>query len=193
VLIADVDVTIKSGDHVALPGPSGAGKRTLLRAIAGIWRFGRGRIVLPEETRTAFLWERPYFPIGTLRAALAYPLPEGTFADDKIREVLHVLDLDGLADQLDEMQQWEQRLSGGEQQRLALARVLLHEPDWVFLDGATSSLDEDTEKRIYAVLREGLPRTAIVSIADRSSIAQYHERRWTLVPRGAAMRSGLST
>ena len=186
-LIADVDAVIKPGDRVALLGPSGAGKRTLLRAIAGIWRFGRGLIELPEETRTAFLWERPYFPIGTLRAALSYPLPQDTFPDGKILEVLRLLDLDALADQLDETQQWEQQLSGGEQQRLALARTLLHEPDWIFLDGATSSLDEDTVKRVYELLRERLPHAAIVSIADRASIAQYHERRWTLVPRGAAM------
>ncbi len=187
VLIEDVDVAIKPGDHIALLGPSGAGKRTLLRAIAGIWRFGRGRVELPEESRVAFLWERPYLPLGTLRTALSYPSPAGTFPDDKIREVLGLLDLGGLADQLDETQQWEQQLSGGEQQRLALARVLLHESDWIFLDGATSSLDEDTVKRAYAVLRKRLPHAAIVSTADRSSIAQYHERRWTLVPRGAAM------
>lgn len=187
VLIQDIDVAITRGERVALLGPSGTGKRTLLRAIAGIWPFGHGRIELPEQARTAFLWERPYLPSGTLRAALSYPSPEGTFPDDKIREVFRLLGLEALTDQLDETQQWEQQLSGGEQQRLALARVLLHEPDWIFLDGATSSLDEDTEKHAYTVLRERLPHTAIVSIADRSSIAQYHEHRWTLVPRGAVM------
>lgn len=187
VLMENVEATIRPGEHVALLGPSGAGKRTLLRAIAGIWRFGRGRVELPEETRTAFLWERPYFPLGTLRAALSYPSPEGTFPDAEIREVLHLFGLDALIDQLDETQQWEQQLSGGEQQRVALARVLLHAPDWIFLDGATSSLDEDAVKRAYTLLRERLPGSAIISIADRASIAQYHERRWTLIPHGAAM------
>jgi putative ATP-binding cassette transporter len=186
-LVEDANAVIKLGDHVALLGPSGAGKRTLLRAIAGIWRFGRGRIELPEEAGTMFLSQRPYLPIGTLRAALSYPAPSGTFPDERIREALRLLGLDSLVDQLDETAHWEQYLSGGEQQRLAAARVLLHEPDWIFLDGATSSLDEETERRVYALLRERLPRSAVVSIADRSSVAQFHERRWTLVPHGTAM------
>ncbi len=187
VLVDDANAVIKLGDHVALIGASGAGKRTLLRAIAGIWRFGQGRIDLPEEASTMFLGQRPYLPIGTLRAVLAYPAPENTFPDTRMREVLPLLDLDALVDRLDETAHWEQDLSGGEQQRLAVARVLLHEPDWIFLDGATSSLDEETEKRVYALLRKRLPRSAVISIADRASVAQFHEKRWTLVPHGAAM------
>jgi len=187
VLVEDANAVIKQGDHVALLGPSGAGKRTLLRAIAGIWRFGRGRIELPEESGTMFVSERPYLPIGTLRTALAYPLPESAFSDQRIRDALQLLGLDALVNRLDETAHWEQQLSGSEQQRLALARVLLQAPPWIFLDGATSGLDEDTEKRVYTVLRERLPQSAIVSTADRSSVAQYHERRWTLVPHGTAM------
>ena len=187
VLVDDTDAEIKAGDRVALLGRSGSGKRTLLRAIAGIWRFGQGRIELPEAARMIFLAERPYLPIATLRTALSYPAPEGSFSDDRIREALRLVGLDAFGDRLDETEHWEQRLSGGEQQRLALARVLLQEPDWIFLDGATSSLDEETEQRMYALLRERLPRAAVVSIADRSSIAQHHERRWTLVPHGATM------
>ena len=187
VLLEDANAVIQPGDHVALLGPSGAGKRTLLRAIAGIWRFGRGRVELPQEASTMFLSQRPYLPIGTLRAVLSYPAPEGTFPDDRLLETLRLLGLDGLVDQLDETAHWEQYLSGGEQQRLAAARVLLHRPDWIFLDGATSSLDEETEKRVYTLLRERLPGSAVVSIADRSSVAQFHERRWTLVPSGLAM------
>ncbi len=186
-LVKDVDAVIEAGDHVALLGPSGGGKRTLLRAIAGIWRFGRGRIALPQEARMMFLSERPYLPIGTLRSALTYPAPEGTFPDERIREALRLVGLDAFADRLAETQHWDQSLSGGEAQRLAVVRVLLHRPDWIFLDGATSSLDEETEQRIYQVLRERLPGSAIISIANRSSVAQYHERRWTLVPHGAAM------
>jgi putative ATP-binding cassette transporter len=187
VLVEDANAVIRLGDHVALLGPSGAGKRTLLRAIAGIWRFGQGHIELPAETQTIFLNQRPYLPIGTLRAALSYPAPEGTFPDDRLCETLTLLGLDSLVGRLDDTAHWEQYLSDGEQQRLAVARVLLHEPDWIFLDGATSSLDEETEKRVYTILRERLPRAAIVSIADRASIVQFHERRWTLMPQGTAM------
>ncbi len=190
-LLQDIDAVIEPGDHVALLGPSGAGKRTLLRAIAGIWRFGRGCIELPEHATTMFLTQRPYLPIGTLRAVLAYPAPEGTFPDDRVGDTLRVLGLGSLVERLDETTHWEQYLSGGEQQRLAIGRVLLHQPDWVFLDGATSSLDEETEKKVYALLRERLPRSAIVSIIDRAAVAKYHERRWTLVPHGAVM--GLQT
>jgi len=186
VLVEDVTAAINPGDRVALLGPSGAGKRTLLRAIAGLWRFGRGQIEMPEEARSTFLWDRPYLPMGTLRAALSYPAIEGNFADDKIREILQLLDLNAFAERLGDSEQWEQRLSGGEQQRLALTRLLLHEPDWIFLDGATSSLDDEAVPGVYALLRERLPRAAIVSIADRAAVAQCHERQWTLVPHGAA-------
>jgi len=102
----------------------------------------------------------------------------------KIREVLRRLELAPLAERLDETDHWEKSLSGGEQQRLAFARVLLHEPAWVFLDDATSALDEDAERRVYATLMERLPRATVVSIAHRPAVAQYHTRRWTLVPRG---------
>ncbi|MFN8626470.1 MAG: ABC transporter ATP-binding protein/permease [Candidatus Binatia bacterium] len=187
VLLDDTDGEIKAGDRLALLGRTGSGKRTLLRAIAGIWRFGQGCIEMPEASRTIFLAERPYLPIATLRAAIAYPAAERTFADERIREAMRLVGLDAFADRLDESAHWEQLLSGGEQQRLAIARVLLHQPDWIFLDGATSSLDEETEKRMYALLCERLPGAAVVSIADRASLAQYHERRWTLVPHGAAM------
>jgi len=178
------NASIARGERVVVVGPSGAGQTTLLRAIAGHWPFGKGRIEMPARARTMFLSQRPYLPIATLRAAVSYPAPEGTFPDEKIREVLRLLELTDLAERLDEIDHWEKRLSGGEQQRLAFARVLLHEPTWVFLDDATAALDEETERRAYAVLTEQLPDATVVSIAHRPAVAQYHTRRWTLVPRG---------
>lgn len=117
--------------------------------------------------KIAFLPQRPHLPIGTLRDAVTYPDPAGTFSDDRIREILRFLDLGALADRLDDSRHRQHYLSGGSQQRLALLRALLHEPDWIFLDEATSGLDEQSERRAYALLREKLPRAALVSIADR--------------------------
>jgi putative ATP-binding cassette transporter len=185
-LIEPVDAVIERGDRIAITGPTGVGKRTLLRAIAGIWRFGRGRVEMPVGTRAAFLPQRPHLPIGTLRAALSYPAEERTYPDDKIREALDLVGLASLADRLDESQHWQQHLSGGEQQRLALARALLQEPEWIFLDEATSGLDEESERRIYHIFHEKLPRSAVVSIADRPAVAAQHTKRWTVTRRDGA-------
>jgi len=182
VLIQDANAELRPGDRVALVGPMGSGKRTLLRAIAGIWRFGKGVIEVPDRTRTLILSQRPHLPIGTLREVISYPEPAGTFPDDEIREVMGLLDLRSLENRLDETEHWQQHLSGGEQQRLALARTFLIKPDWIFLDEATSGLDEATEARVYKLLRERLPCAGIVSIADRPGLAQYHSRRWVLEP-----------
>jgi putative ATP-binding cassette transporter len=174
--------SIAPGERVAVLGPSGAGQTTLFRALAGRWAFGRGHIAMPPRAHTMFLSEQPYLPIGTLRAALSYPSPDGSFSDDQIREALRHADLGRFATRLDETDHWEKSLSSGEQQRLAVARALLHEPQWLFLDDATSALDEDAERRVYEFLEERLPDAAIVSIAHRPSVARYHTRRWTLVP-----------
>jgi putative ATP-binding cassette transporter len=185
-LIEPVDAVIERGDRIAIVGPTGVGKRTLLRAIAGIWRFGRGRVHMPAGTRAVFLPQRPHLPIGTLRAALCYPAEEGAYPDDQIREALDVVGLSSLVDRLDESQHWQQHLSGGEQQRIALARALLQKPDWIFLDEATSGLDEESERRIYYLFRERLPRSAVISIADRPAVAEHHTRRWGVTRRDGA-------
>lgn len=185
LLLEHLDGALAAGDRVAIVGASGTGKTTFLRALAGIWPFGRGRIEVPVEGRRIFLSHRPYLPIGTLRAAIAYPSAADTFPDARIREVLHLLELDRLVDRLDETRHWEQELSGDEQQRLTFARVLLHEPTWLFLDDATAEVSERMERRIYELLAERMPRSAVVSIAHRDSVAGYHARRWRLSPGGA--------
>jgi len=180
LIVENADARMERGDRIALFGPSGSGKRMLLRAIAGIWRFGRGRIEIPLGSRTLFLPQRPYLPIGSLREALTYPAPATEADDAQAREILEKVGLANLATRLDEREHWQQFLSGGEQQLLGIARALLQKPDWLFLDEATSGLDEPSERRVYALLAERLPRTGVVSIADRPSVASFHEHQWRL-------------
>jgi putative ATP-binding cassette transporter len=182
VLIQETDASIARGDSVALVGPSGAGKRTLLRAIAGVWRFGSGRIEVPDDEHASFLSQLPYLPIGSLREAVTYPAPGDAFDDAAIRDALVAVGLPSLAGRLDEHANWEQVISQGEQQRLAFARVLLDAPDWIFLDDAASALDEDSERALYELVRERLPGITIVSVATRPGVVALHRRRWTLSP-----------
>ncbi len=176
------------GQRTLLTGPSGSGKSTLFRAIAGIWPYGKGRISIPDKAKVLFLPQKPYIPIGTLREAVSFPGANGDFSDAAIGAALADCRLAPLAARLDESAHWQQLLSGGEQQRLAMARALLNRPDYLFLDEATASLDEETEARLYQLLRERLPHTAIISIAHRPAVADYHEHRLQLVPDGADMR-----
>jgi putative ATP-binding cassette transporter len=187
-LIDAANATVRTGDRVAIMGPSGAGKTILLRAIAGIWPFGSGRIDVPARARMLFVPQRPYLPLGSLRAAVSYPATEEEFSDAQIREALQLLGLEHLTMRLDETAPWDQQLSPQEQQRVAIVRVLLNAPDWVFLDKATSALDEEMEKRVYALLAERLPRTTVISVAHRPEVSAYHARRWTIAPnaRGTA-------
>jgi vitamin B12/bleomycin/antimicrobial peptide transport system ATP-binding/permease protein len=176
------------GRGVLVKGPSGSGKSTLFRALAGIWPFGRGRVSVPESARVLFLPQKPYLPIGTLRDAVSYPATAGTFSDDQIRAVLDDAALGHLAPRLDEADNWSM------QQRLAIARALLHRPDYLFLDESTSALDEATEERMYALLRERLPEAALVSIAHTPTTERFHERILELVPAdgGSTLRDGSS-
>jgi len=190
-LIAGLETTLPAGSNVLVSGPSGIGKSTLFRALAGIWPFGAGRVSLPAGARTLFLPQRPYLPLGTLREVVCYPAGTAGFDDAAIRAALEDCGLPHLADELDTAQRWSQRLSPGEQQRLAFARVLLNRPDWVFLDEATSALDEELEQRLYGLLRERLPQTTLVSIAHRPTVAAFHARRLRLTPSAGGAQVGL--
>lgn len=187
-LLAGGSFTFAPGQRTLLTGPSGSGKSTLFRAIAGIWPYGKGRITVPDKAKVLFLPQKPYIPIGTLREAVSFPAASGDFSDEAIRAALTDCRLEGLVPRLDESAHWQQLLSGGEQQRLAMARALLNRPDYLFLDEATASLDEDTEAWLYGLLRERLPGAAIISIAHRPGVAGYHEHKLQLVPEGQGMR-----
>jgi putative ATP-binding cassette transporter len=188
VIVADARIAVGRGERVLVSGPSGSGKSTLFRALAGIWPYGRGRVRLPAGAEVMFLPQKPYIPIAPLRAAVAYPAPPDRFDDAALRDALAAVRLDAFATRLDDTGNWSMVMSGGEQQKLAVARALLHRPDWLFLDEATSALDEDTERHLYALIRERLPDATLVSIAHRAAVAAHHGRRISFETGGNGLR-----
>ncbi|MBI0435739.1 ABC transporter ATP-binding protein/permease [Roseomonas sp. KE0001] len=168
-------LSVRPGEAVLITGASGSGKSTVFRALSGIWPFGSGEIATPPG-EALFLPQRPYLPLGTLRAAVTYPRDPAEVPEARLRAVLEQVGLGRLLPRLDEAETWDKRLSGGEQQRLAIARALLLRPRWLFLDEATASLDPEAEEALYALLRRELPETGILSIAHRPAVARHHDR-----------------
>jgi vitamin B12/bleomycin/antimicrobial peptide transport system ATP-binding/permease protein len=187
-LVAADDITLSAGERVLVTGPSGAGKSTLFRAIAGTWPFGAGTVVVPKGAKAMTLPQRPYFPIGTLAAAVTYPAEPGTFSSEALAETIAAVGLPALAARLAEEAHWNRMLSLGEQQRLGLARAILQAPDYLFLDEATASLDEPAETALYHLLDERLKGTTIVSIGHRSTLFAFHRRHLALVRDGDRFR-----
>jgi vitamin B12/bleomycin/antimicrobial peptide transport system ATP-binding/permease protein len=189
LLLADVNLSLLRGDTVLLGGGSGSGKSTLLRAIAGIWPFGRGEIRTPHDSRVLFLPQKPYLPIGALREAVSYPMPAGGVDDVTLREALGAVGLRELAGRLNEAGHWALQLSPGEQQRIAFARALVQKPDWLFLDEATSAVDEATEARLYRLVRERLAGTTIFSVGHRATLRTFHSRQLLVRANGSGPSS----
>jgi vitamin B12/bleomycin/antimicrobial peptide transport system ATP-binding/permease protein len=183
-LVSADGFSIRSNERTLVTGPSGAGKSTLFRAIAGVWPFGRGSITIPEKAKLMMLPQRPYFPVGSLKAAIVYPAEASALGADRVRDILIAVGLPQLASRLEEDAHWNRILSLGEQQRLGLARALLHAPQYLFLDEATASLDEASEARLYRLLEEKLPTTTIVSIGHRSTLEAFHQRHVVLIRDG---------
>ena len=183
-LVSADGFSLRAGERTLLTGPSGSGKSTLFRAVAGIWPFGDGAINVPTNASLMMLPQRPYFPIGSLHAAIVYPGETESFNPAQMRDVLAMVGLPQLGPRLDEEAHWNRMLSLGEQQRLGLARALLHKPDYLFLDEATASLDEPSEAALYGLLAEKLPDTTIVSIGHRSTLDAFHQRNISMVRDG---------
>jgi vitamin B12/bleomycin/antimicrobial peptide transport system ATP-binding/permease protein len=179
-LVAADSFSISGNERTLVTGPSGAGKSTLFRAIAGVWPFGSGSISIPSQATLMMLPQRPYFPVGSLKAAIVYPAEAGAFSSDRVRDVLIAVGMPQLAARLEEEAHWNRMLSLGEQQRLGLARALLHEPQYLFLDEATASLDEPSEAALYKLIEKKLPATTIVSIGHRSTLEAFHQRNVVL-------------
>jgi vitamin B12/bleomycin/antimicrobial peptide transport system ATP-binding/permease protein len=183
-LVSADGFSFRGNEHILVTGPSGAGKSTLFRAIAGIWPFATGTIDIPAKATLMMLPQRPYFPVGSLHAAVAYPAEAAAFSSQQLAEVVTAVGLPALALRLDEEAHWNRMLSLGEQQRLGLARALLLAPQYLFLDEATASLDEPSEAALYRLIEEKLPATTIVSIGHRSTLEAFHQRNATLVRDG---------
>ncbi|MBX8572851.1 ABC transporter ATP-binding protein/permease [Pseudomonas cichorii] len=174
-LLRDASLSIQPGERVMLSGRSGSGKSTLLRALGGLWHEGQGHIRLPDE-RYMFMPQKPYLPIGTLRDALSYPQAAIQYPSERFVEVLHTCRLEHLVARLDEENHWQRLLSPGEQQRVAFARALLFAPKWLYLDEATSAMDEEDEAALYQALIDERPDMTILSIGHRSSLKRFHDR-----------------
>jgi putative ATP-binding cassette transporter len=180
-LVSADQFSISGHERTLVTGPSGAGKSTLFRAIAGIWPYGSGSIAIPAKAKLMMLPQQPYFPVGSLKAAIVYPAEAEVFNSDLVSNVLAAVGLPQLAPRLEEEAHWNRMLSLGEQQRLGLARALLHAPQFLFLDEATASLDEASEAALYQLLAGKLPATTIFSIGHRSTLTAFHQRKVELV------------
>jgi putative ATP-binding cassette transporter len=196
VLLEHASFQINAGDHILIRGPSGCGKSTLLRVFAGIWPYVQSpvQIALPEGT--VFMPQRPYFPQGKLRDALTYPQTYSCHSDAELQQALLDVHLPQLIDKLDEEGHWTQQLSGGEQQRLSMARLFLKQARWVFADEATSALDEALEQAMYEKLLAMVSANhgALVSVAHRPSVAAFHNQQWVfgVAPAGSSAKFAIS-
>jgi putative ATP-binding cassette transporter len=179
-VLDDTDIAIKPGERVLIAGESGTGKSTLVRAIAGLWPWGGGTIEVQKNAKLMLLPQRPYIPIGTLRRAAVYPDAPESRDIEEVAEALKRVGLEHLVDRIDEEAPWDQTLSGGEKQRLAFARIFLHNPDIIILDEATAALDPESQDRLMQHLSRQPDNTALVSVGHRPELEAFHNRKVVL-------------
>jgi putative ATP-binding cassette transporter len=187
-VVDEAEVAIMRGERVLIAGESGTGKSTLVRTIAGLWPWGGGRVELRRGARIFFLPQRSYVPTGTLRRAANYPDAAESRSREEIEEAFHHVGLDHLVDRLDEEAPWDHTLSGGEKQRLAFARVFLHNPDIVVLDEATAALDRESQDRLMQLVSRHPAETTLISVGHRPELESYHSRKVVLERRSGSTR-----
>jgi vitamin B12/bleomycin/antimicrobial peptide transport system ATP-binding/permease protein len=187
-LLIDLDLHLQPGTSLLITGQSGSGKSTLMRALAGIWPFATGAVLLPETAKVIFLPQKPYLPLGTLRQALYYPYKPPQ-AEQELSEILDLCRLTHLSTALDKGDHWAQSLSLGEQQRIAFARILIQRPDYMFLDEATASLDEEMEGILYQLIRSRLGYATVISAGHRHTLLAWHESQLTILGGGKWIRA----
>jgi vitamin B12/bleomycin/antimicrobial peptide transport system ATP-binding/permease protein len=186
LMIEGADTAVGPGEKVIVKGESGTGKSTLIRAMAGLWPWGSGEILRPPKASIAFMPQRPYIPLGTLRHAVLYPHTDRDVPNDKIEEALKRCGLNHLMPRLDEEDNWDGILSGGEKQRVAFARLLVNPPDIVIMDEATSALDEESQARMMEFLRTDLVDATVLSVTHRPGLEEFFDREINLVREGGA-------
>jgi putative ATP-binding cassette transporter len=187
-VVNEADIEIAPGEKVLVVGESGTGKSTLVRAVAGLWPWGGGEILIKDEG--LFLMpQQPYVPLGTLRRAVTYPLAPEAIDDAVVRQTVEEVGLGHFLDRLDDDTHWEHILSGGEKQRLAFARVLIHRPHLIVMDEATAALDPLSQDQLMHLILERLPDATMVSVGHRAELEAFHTRKLVLEyhPEGARL------
>lgn len=188
VVISKASIIIAAGEKLLVSGASGTGKSTLVRALAGLWPWGSGRILMPRGARIAFVPQKPYIPLGTLRQALLYSVTEVAISEEMVRGAMQRCGLGYLVKHLDEDIRWDQMLSGGERQRIAFARLLLQRPQIIIMDEATSALDEGSQTSLLRLFNEDLADATVISVGHRAGLEDFHDCKITLERRPAGAR-----
>jgi putative ATP-binding cassette transporter len=182
-VVNEAEVCINPGEKVLVVGESGTGKSSLVRAIAGLWPWGGGRLEIQSDARLFMLPQRAYIPLGTLRRAVTYPKAVDDVPDEEVAQAMEEVGLGQLIERLDEEGSWDQTLSGGEKQRVAFARLLVHKPDILVMDEATSALDPPSQEHLMKLIQERLPKMTIISVGHRPELEAFHERKLVLEAR----------